>query len=165
MDEIAEQIPGYLPENADEYRGAASLLMDELLNHIFHHQLDFLLDGTFGSPKAVANIRRASDHGYATKIVYALQDPKLAWDFTRAREKIEHRAIEFDGFVETYFKIRSNFKKLKTTNINYTLDISIKDMGNQESQYHDAARLKLLDELAFKYYTKNSLIEHIKGKE
>lgn len=53
MDEIAEDIPGYRPENASEFREAATLLMNKIMKDIYKDNISFVLDGTFGSPYAI----------------------------------------------------------------------------------------------------------------
>ena len=43
MDEIAEKLPGYLPENADKFRKPATLLLSETFSYAIHHDIDFLM--------------------------------------------------------------------------------------------------------------------------
>ena len=96
MDEIATQIKGYHPEIADEFRGQASKLMNGLYDKVLKEKLEFIMDGTFGSKSSIKNVERAINHGYTVKVIYIIQDPKLAWKFTLAREKVEHRSISID---------------------------------------------------------------------
>ena len=111
MDEIAEMLPGYTAERADEFRKPATAVLSECFSYVLRHDISFLMDGTFGSTQAIRNIERSLKHGFKVQIIYAFQDPKLAWEFTLAREKIEHRAIKFEGFVEAYYKTIDNIKK------------------------------------------------------
>ena len=136
MDEIAASIDGYRPEIADGYRGAASELLNRAFDLVLKKKLDFIMDGTFSSDYAIKNIERTLNYGYHIKIIYVFQDPKRAWDFTRAREKIEHRAISIDGFIDSYFRIPKNinevFEKYKGCG-RISLDIIIKDENNKVS--------------------------------
>ena len=111
MDELATLIKGYKPENADQVRAAATRLLNGLFSKTIKSRLDFIMDGTFGSPKALENVERVLRRGYTVQIAYAFQDPRLAWEFTKAREKVEHRAIKEDGFIEAYYKTISNLHR------------------------------------------------------
>ncbi|MBR3252867.1 zeta toxin family protein [Candidatus Saccharibacteria bacterium] len=165
MDEIAERLPGYRPEKADEFRKPATLLLSELFSYTIHHDLDFLMDGTFGSMKASENIERCLKRGYSVKIVYAFQDPKLAWEFTLAREKVEHRAIKFDGFVEAYYKTISNIKIIgKKYSNKIVIDVAVKDKENQVGEWKRNVRVDEIDKLLNVEYNKDKLIEEILGK-
>ena len=46
-------------------------------------------------------------------IFYLYQDPKIAWEFTKAREEKEGRRITKDVFVDTFFKAKENVDALK----------------------------------------------------
>ena len=164
MDEIAEKLPGYNPEQADEFRKPATAILSECLSYALHHKISFLLDGTFGSPQAIKNIERSLKHGFRIKIVYALQDPKLAWDYTVAREKIEHRAIKFDGFIESYYKTITNLKKvLEEMRKNVVMDIAVKNPDNKVGKWLRDVELKQFDEIVKMEYNKDKLIRYIKG--
>lgn len=112
MDEIASQIKGYTPEKANEFREPATRLLNAILDRVLKEKMEFVLDGTFGSKNAIKNIERAIGHGYSAKIVYIIQDPKRAWEFTKAREKVERRSITQDGFIATYFNIIKNINAM-----------------------------------------------------
>lgn len=134
MDEIATQIKGYRPEIADEYRGQASKLMNGIYDKVLKEKLEFIMDGTFGSKSSISNIKRATKHNYIVKIIYIIQDPKVAWHFTLAREKVEHRSINIDGFAKTYFNIIDNILMVKPLMEKYdriTVDIVIKNEENE----------------------------------
>ena len=88
MDEIATMVPEYTPKTADKYRGIASAILSRTVDLTLKRELDFIMDGTFGSQGAVNDLERAVKHGYQVKIIYLFQDPKIAWNFVKAREKI-----------------------------------------------------------------------------
>lgn len=134
MDEIASQIKSYRPEIADKYREPATRLMNGIYDKVLKEQLEFIMDGTFGSKSSIKNVERAISHGYVIKIIYIIQDPKLAWKFTLAREKVEHRSINKEGFIETYFNIVNNILKVSSLMKKYdkiTVDIVIKNKENR----------------------------------
>ena len=110
MDEIAERIKGYKPQSAHIFKGAANIILERVFDHAVNKKINFILDGTFGHDKAIPNVERAieSKHGFQVRLYYIYQDPIIAWKNTIAREKVEHRKIDVDGFIETFFKLRDN---------------------------------------------------------
>lgn len=164
MDEIAEMLPGYKPENADEFRKPATQILSELFSYALKHNLNFVMDGTFGSKQATPNIERSLNHGFGVKIIYAYQDPKLAWEFTLAREKVEHRAIKFDGFVEAYYKTIYNIKEVgREFGGKITIDIAFKNPDNKVGKWLRDVDAAKIDELLKIEYNKDKLIKYIKG--
>ena len=164
MDEIAEKLPGYNPAKADVFRKTATTILSEAFSYAVRHNIDFLMDGTFGGSKACENIERCLKRGYSVKIVYAYQKPKLAWEFTLAREKVEHRAIKFDGFVETYYKTIRNIQEVSRKYGNkISIDIAIKNEKNQVGEWMRNIDASKIDEIVDIEYNKDKLIEQILG--
>lgn len=164
MDEIAEMLPGYEPEHADEFRKPATAVLSECFSYALHHNISFLMDGTFGSTQAIRNIERSLSHGFRVQIVYAFQDPKLAWGFTVAREKIEHRAIKFDGFIDAYYRTIANIKKVcETFEGQIAIDIAVKDAENKVGKWLRDVSPSEIDEIIQMEYNKDKLIKYIKG--
>lgn len=164
MDEIAEMLPDYEPSRADEFRKPATALLSELFKYALHHKISFLMDGTFGSSQADKNIKRSLKHGFRVQIIYALQDPKIAWEFTVAREKIEHRAIKFEGFVEAYYKTINNINEIsKKYGDLISLDIAIKTPKNEVGGWVRGVSGSDIDEFVKAKYNKDELIEYILG--
>lgn len=164
MDEIAESLPDYTPERADEFRRPATALLSECFSYALHHNISFIMDGTFGSSQASKNIERCLRRGFRVKIIYALQDPRIAWQFTVAREKIEHRAIKFDGFVESYYKTIHNIMTVCDTYSDaISIDIAIKTTNNKIGKWIRGARRQDIDNLLGIEYNKDKLIKHILG--
>lgn len=162
MDEIAEQIDGYKPENADQFRGGASELLNRVFDETIRRKLDFIMDGTFGSPNAIKNVERALKHSYRIKIVYILQDPKLAWKFTLAREKVEHRAISLEGFVDSYFNTINNIRYIM--NMGYeklSVDLIVKNDSNKIDGWWENVNLNNIDSILNNCYNKESLRKYI----
>ena len=163
MDEIASQIKDYTPEKANEFREPATRLLNGILDRVLREKMEFVLDGTFGSRNAIKNIERAINHGYSAKIVYIVQDPRRAWDFTIAREKVEHRSITQDGFIDTYFNIIKNITEMSPLLKKYdkiTLDIVWKNEKNLiESWSHNVK--EGIDKLLETSYNNKTLKEYI----
>lgn len=162
MDEIATRIPGYEPQNADQYREAATSILNEAFSEVLRRKLDFIMDGTFSSRYASSNIERVHKHGYEIRIVYIKQDPKIAWRFTLAREKVEHRAIKIDGFINAYFSTIENIQRI----IEQNRDIIILDFvtKNSRNKIEEIDQNISIDEFRRKInnnFTKESLREYI----
>ena len=165
MDEIAEQIPGYKPENANDFREAATLLVNTTLKEVYRNNISFILDGTFGSSYALRNIERALKHGYYPIISYIHQDPKCAFDFTVAREKVERRGIEKSGFIKTYFNIKQNLDEaFRKYSKEIAVEIILKNTDNNIKKAISNASHSEFDEVAKNSYTIDSLDKYISGK-
>ena len=134
MDEIATLIENYKPEIADRFRAGASAILARIYDEVIKNKIDFVFDGTFAQSRALENLDRALKHGYNVKIYYIHQSPELAWEFTKARELVEHRAIDRAGFIETYLNLEQNLRILCNNYKNVTISLIIKDAANKEGR-------------------------------
>lgn len=158
MDEIASQIEGYKPEEAHAFREAASDVLNAVFDRATHRKVDFVMDGTFKSSSASGNLQRCIEKGYFIKLFYIHQDPCIAWDFTQAREKVEKRAIDKAGFIDTYFKIFDNFNRLAEMHLeNLTFDLVVKNADNTIGQRYENIHINDIDDLIGKRYNKEEL--------
>jgi predicted ABC-type ATPase len=147
MDEIAGWIEGYKPEIADKFRGGASIIMSRIYDEVIKNNINFVFDGTFSSDNALRNLERAVSHGYQVKVYYIHQEPTVAWQFTKDRELVEHRAIERKGFIETYSHIKENLKELCKIDKNVTISLIIKDEENKVGQRLENVDSSIFDRL------------------
>lgn len=147
MDEIAQLIQGYKPEIADKFRGGASIIMSRIYDEVVKKKIDFVFDGTFSSSGADANLARALAHGYRVKVYYIHQTPDIAWQFTKDRELVEHRAIDKEGFIATYFKLQDNLKQLCKDHKDVTISLIVKDTDNRVGMRKENINANLFDEL------------------
>jgi UDP-N-acetylglucosamine kinase len=131
MDEIAQLIEGYKPEIADKFRGGASSILSRIYDEVVKNNIDFVFDGTFAHANAILNLERALKHGYTVKVYYIHQEPAVAWQFTKDRELVVHRAIDRIGFNETYLNLEENLKTLCNIHKDVTISLVIKDENNQ----------------------------------
>lgn len=137
MDEIATLIEGYHPEIADKFRIGASAIMNRIYDEVIKVKIDFVLDGTFAGTPAISNVQRALDHGYTIKIYYIHQEPLVAWQFTQARELIEHRSIDRGKFIDTYLRVYENLAKLMQFDEKISVSIIIKQKNNEVGSLHE----------------------------
>ncbi len=112
-DEIRDFIPFYNRTNANVIQGAAALGVEKVLDHVLKNKQDFLLDATFADfDKSYQNITRCLHHHRKIGITYIYQDPLVAWEFTKKREKVEGRPVPKNTF-ENYLKIEYTPQTLK----------------------------------------------------
>ncbi len=129
MDEIASMIDTYKPEHADMFRSGATSLQNSIYQKCKKEYYPFIMDGTLSHETSMNCIKSLFNRGYAIKKVYIKQDPLRAWQFTKAREKVEHRAIDKNGFIKCYGLTINNLLSLKKYK-NIKVDIIIKDKHN-----------------------------------
>lgn len=158
MDEIATHIDGYHPEEAHAFRGGASDVLNAVFDRAVHRKVDFIMDGTFRSNSALGNLRRCEQKGYHIKLFYLHQEPFFAWDFTKAREKVEKRSISREGFINSYFGIFDNLDALIRESVpNFTVDLVVKDENNKIGRWHENIHLSEIDELTGTRYNREQL--------
>ncbi len=155
MDEIVKLFDGYSPENYYRFRGAANIIVDEVVIYCRRHHLDFALDGTFASPRAVENVRSAlKRHNVA--IVYVWKEPSLAWQHTKDRQLVTKRGIEKVGFIKSCIDTPMNIRTAKEKFGNKIAILAIKkDIQNNTFQLiRDPSQI---DNLLEKHYTESIL--------
>lgn len=131
-DEIKTAIPQYNGKNSYIIQSAAIKGMEMIIDHIYDHNQNVLIDGTFAHyPASIKNIQRSLNHRRPVKIWYLYLDPKMAWDFTRKREKLEGRPIKKESFINSFFLAKDNVNKVKKQFGNEVeLNLVIKDIAN-----------------------------------
>ncbi|MDO8451644.1 MAG: zeta toxin family protein [bacterium] len=122
-DEVRDYLPQYDKTNASEMQRAAILGVNKILDYVFDKDIDFLLDSTFSKyDYAKKDIEICIKHKRKIAIIYIYQDPLVAWDFTKKREKLEGRPIPKDFFIKSFFeaidtvnKINKEFRQVQVT--------------------------------------------------
>lgn len=132
-DEIREFIPQYTGKNSDVVQGAASIAVDNLNYYTLKHNQNSIIDGTFAHyPVARRNIINCLNKKRSIGVFYIYQNPLIAWDFTRKREKLEGRYVPKEAFVDAFFKSRQNVILIKEEFAEkIELNVVIKDEQNQ----------------------------------
>ena len=114
-DEVRKIIPQYNGANSDVVQGAASIAVDILYSYTLKNKYDLLLDGTFAKFEIVyRNIERSINKNREVAIHYIYQDPLVAWEFTKKREKIEGRKVPKEVFIKSFFNAKNNVVKIKS---------------------------------------------------
>lgn len=118
-DEIRDKIPGYNGKNSDIVQRACNVGVEKLYDFVLYNSYNCIMDSTFCNyKKQVSNIERALNRGRLVGVFFIYQDPIIAWEFTKKREKLEGRRVPKDVFIDKFFnsietanKIKEFFKK------------------------------------------------------
>jgi len=112
-DELRELIPQYNGKNSNTVQQAATLLFDKAFDCIQNKNLNAIIDSTFASPRSIENVGRAMKRGRKVGVLYLHQDPLIAWDYTKKREKMEGRTVPKKVFINAYFSAKNNVDNIK----------------------------------------------------
>jgi predicted ABC-type ATPase len=160
-DEIRNFIPQYDGKNSSDIQSAASVGVEKLHDHVIKNKQNVLVDGTLSSYSvAHKNITRSLKKKRKIGIFYIYQDPLIAWDFTKRREKIEGRNIPKKAFIEAFFNSRKNVNKLKKEFKNsIEVNLVIKNFSNNTEKIK--LNITNVDNYLQSNYTIKSLTEEL----
>ena len=114
-DELRSKFQEYSGSNSYLFQPAISILIDRIHDTVLKQKQHFVLDGTLSKyDKALKNIERSLKDGRFIDIFYLYQNPLVAWDFTKAREKVEGRNIPKEAFIEEFLGARTTVERLHT---------------------------------------------------
>ena len=148
--------------DADDFQKGASWLVDHAFTHLLKEGYSFILDGTFAIGKSTQNIQRAIKRNYEVSLYYVYQDPFIAWQFTKEREKAEGRFVPKERFINAYFKSRENIAKVKEIfGDAVELIVIFKDYENKISEVLED--VENIDLILPKQYTVEELEENLDG--
>lgn len=135
-DRFRAAFPEYTGKNSSQFQRGAAYLVDYTFSWLLEHQYSILLDGTFAIKKSSLNVKRLLDHGYHVFIYYVYQDPFVAWEFTKIREKREGRLVPKERFVNAYYSARENVIQVqKMYDGAVIVDVILKDFDNNIAEY------------------------------
>ncbi len=157
-DEIRKMIPNYEEGKAYKVQGAASLGVEKVFDYVQSHSQNCILDGTFADINIVTkDVSRALNKDRKVGIMYIYQDPKVAWNFTKIREKVEGRKVSKEIFIKCFLDARENVLRIKKLYPQIELNIAIKDFENKLEKSH--FNVDLLDPYIKMQYTAEELEE------
>lgn len=161
-DEFRSQFPDYNGLNSSDFQKGASWLVDHAFTHLLKEGYSFILDGAFAIGKSTQNIQRAIKRNYEVSLYYVYQDPFIAWQFTKEREKAEGRFVPKERFINAYFKSRENIAKVKEIfGDAVELIVIFKDYENKISEVLED--VENIDLILPKQYTVEELEENLDG--
>ena len=111
-DKLVELIDGYKAEHYYAYRQAGNTLVTEILKRCLRQCLSFIFDTTLAKGRSTSNVKQAIARGYKVEVIYVVQEPGLAWQFTQDRERDQKRNISPKGFAETCQLINPNLAEI-----------------------------------------------------
>jgi len=155
MDEVVKLFEDYSPDRYYEFRGAANIIVDETVIYCRHNRLDFVLDGTFGSGRAVDNIRNALKRHHVT-IFYVYKDPTVAWQHTKDRQLVTKRGVDNNGFIESCINVPNNLREVRDK-FGDKVSIMLIQKDRKNNTFQLTKDSSIIDDLLEVSYTKNSL--------
>lgn len=152
-DELRDRFEDYSGDNSWLFQGAISLLVEKIHDLALKQKQSFLLDGTLSRYDiAEKNIERSLKKRRVVQILYVYQEPRLAWEFVKARELEEGRRIEPRHFIGQYFAAREVVNKLKTKfGADVKVDLLLKNNDHSRRSYK--AGIDLIDNHVPEKYT------------
>ncbi len=113
-DEVKKIIPQYNGRNSDVVQGASALGVEKIYDFVLKNNQNVIIDGTFANYKiSYKNVERSIKKNRVVAIFYIYQDPLVAWDFTKKREKLEGRYVPKEVFIKSFFDAKENVNKIK----------------------------------------------------
>ncbi len=156
-DELRIFFQKYTGNNSSLFHTAVSILAEKIHDIAIDNNQSFIFDGTFSKiEKARHNISRSLNRGRFVQIYYVYQDPLQAWEFVKAREKIEGRNIPKSKFIEQYFSSRETVNTLKKEfSKDIGIDLLVKNIDGTDQYYQ--ANIDNIDSYVVEKYTRESL--------
>lgn len=163
-DEIREMIPQYNGANSDVVQSAASIGVHNLYNYVLKNKLNAMIDGTFAKFEIVhKNIERSLSRNRPVGIYYVYQDPLLAWEFTKKREKLEGRKVPKEVFIKSFLNAKKNVIKIKSIfKDKVKIYLVIKNYSNNVERFYP--KVDCVDKYLKNNYNKESLYDLLKNK-
>jgi pantothenate kinase-related protein Tda10 len=160
-DDLRSEFKKYNGKNSHLFQSATSLLVEKIHDFALKNKQSFLLDGTFASENvALKNIERSLNKNRFIQIYFVYQDPLQAWNFVRAREKIDGRKIQVADFINKYLESRRVVNLMKAHfGKKVQVDILIKDIDGSDKIYK--RNVESIDNHIKEKYTKKDLEELI----
>jgi predicted ABC-type ATPase len=144
-DDLRNSFEEYNGSNSFLFQRPVTMLVERAMDMVIRNKQSFLLDGTLSSlGVAEKNIKRSLDKNRDVVIIFVYQRPVLAWEFVKAREKVEGRRILPCHFVEQFFGSQNVVEAMKVKYKNrIAVDLLIKDNdGNTRSYHSNVSSLK-----------------------
>lgn len=158
VDEVRTFLPMFDGHNSEEVHAAACIGVDKIYDSVLHNQQNCILDGTMQNYHvSYQNVSRALNKKRdKVGIMYIYQDPLVAWDFTKKREKLDNRRVPKEVFIKAFFAARDNVLLLKRSfGPKIELNIVIQDERNHLSALQLNANT--IEKRLFTKYTIGSL--------
>lgn len=156
-DEIRMLLPQYAGDNSWQVQGAAAIGVEKVYDFVLQNNQHVVLDGTLANfEKARDNIQRSIEKGRTQALFYLYQDPEIAWNFTKKRERVEGRNIPRDAFINSFLRSRENVERIKSEfGHAIQLNVVIQNYENDTSTVY--TDIDSIDPYITKWYTREEL--------
>ena len=163
-DDLRGEFADYTGDNSYLFQRAVSILVEKMHDFAIQQKQSFLLDGTLSNYDiAEKNIKRSLDKKRFVQILYVYQEPRFAWQFVVAREKLEGRKILPEQFVDQYFSARDVVNRLKAKfGQKIEVDLLLKNLDGSDKVYK--ANIDQIDNFVREKYTRNEVESIIRTK-
>jgi UDP-N-acetylglucosamine kinase len=101
-DEIRIMFKGYTGDNSFVFQSACTMAVNNLLGHCLKRKFNLILDATFAYRGSLENISASLAKGRRVEVYFIFQEPIKAWYLTKEREKIEHRRVTKEIFINSF---------------------------------------------------------------
>lgn len=128
--------PDYDGSNSSNFQKACSWLTEQAFQYLTEKGYSFIYDTTFAVPSTEKKIKRVLKNGYRPVIFYVYQEPKIAWQFTKDRERVEGRKVPKETFINAFLHARENVEKVKVRHPETLVHLIIKDYQNTIEEVH-----------------------------
>lgn len=161
-DDLRAEFEEYHGSNSYLFQKAISVLIERALDYVFRNNQSFLLDGTLSSyGVAEKNIQRSINKERAVLIIFVYQRPELAWQFVKAREKLEGRRILPEHFIDQFFGSQLVVDVLKEKFADkIQVDLLIKDNDGLTASYQ--SNIDRLKPCLKTHYTRDELVDIVR---
>lgn len=112
-DDIRVMFEGYTGNNSYIFQSAGTIAVNNLYNHCLKRKKNLLLDATFAYKDSLENIAASLRKGRRVGIFFIFQEPRLAWQFTKDRERVDHRRVTREVFINSFFDSIVNVNEAK----------------------------------------------------
>ena len=113
--------------NAHLIQKAAGKGLEHCRKHCIENEIAFVQDTTLSNRGSMDLIKKLFNKGWDISIIFIYQDPKKAWEFTKAREEKEGRNIPKNDFADSFANIVNNIKKIQKKYPEIRVILNIKD--------------------------------------
>lgn len=155
-DDLRGYFPEYCGNNSRLFQRGVNTIVERLHDLVLAQRQSFLLDGTLSNPAVgKRNVERSLRHNRLVVIVYVYQEPRLAWEFVKARELTEGRSIPKAEFIRQLFAAKETVLELKKTfRLQIRVDVIVKntDGTNKSEELNaDAAKIDALVTIGYSH--------------
>ncbi len=114
IDAYRSMFEWYNGENASEFQKSSVRVADKVLKYCFHHNLNFIFDGTFRSyEKVKQNLEQCRHYKRNTMVTLVYQEPRISFYYTFLRKIYKTRNVPVEVFIDGFYSSIENVFRAK----------------------------------------------------